>query len=203
MSAGEWLKQHKKAVAIGAAGFIGLIVLLRKSSGGGSSASSSGDGLQVAQLQAQQNLAQAQVQAQQNTQVINAQTEVDQTNAELQGQQNELVTGLAQTLSTNGTQASLEQEQLEAEINQQQTYDSLLGPGINTALATAVKGGNKNSETGLNELALLLNEENAGGLSSFNAGTTTAPSTEQELFGLLEGGAGGGGSEGLLAALGL
>jgi hypothetical protein len=201
MSAGEWLKQHKKQVAIGVAGFVGLLILLKsKSSGGG--ASGGGDGLQVAQLQAQQNLGQAQIQAQQNTQVIGAQTAIDQTNAELQGQQNELVTGLAQTLAVSGTQASLQQEQLEAEINQQQAYDSLLGPGINTALATAVKGGNKNSETGLNELALLLNEGSASGLSSFNAGTTTEPSLEQQLFTLL-GSGGGSNSAGILASLGL
>jgi hypothetical protein len=158
--------------------------------------------LQVAQLQSAQNVQQANIQAQQNTSVISAQTEEDQTNAELQGQQNELITGLAQTLSTTGTQASLQQEQLEAEIQQQQTYDSLLGPGINTALATAVKGGNKNSETGLNELALLLNEENSGGLSSFNAGTTTAPPLSQQILSFL--GAGGGAAPtSILAELGL
>lgn len=202
-SATEWLKAHKTAVAVGVAGVVGLLLLSRKSSS--SSSTSGGDGLQVAQLQSAQNLSQAQIQAQQNESVISAQTEEDQTNAELQGQQNQLVTGLAQTLSTNGTQASLLQEQLGAEISQQKAYDSLLGPDISSANSIIAQGGNKNAETGLNEIALLLNEENASGVSSFNAGTTTAPSTEQELFSLLggSGGSGSGGATALLAELGL
>ncbi len=200
-SATEWIKAHKTAVAVGVAGFVGLLLLTRKSSGGATS--SGGDGLQIAQLQSGQNLSQAQIQAQQNTQTLSAQTEIDQTNAELQGQQNELITGLAQNLNATGTQASLQQEQLQAEISQQQTYDSLLGPGINTALATAVKGGNKNSETGLNELALLLNEENAGGLSSFNAGTTTSPPLSQQILSFLSSAGSSSGPASLLAELGL
>jgi hypothetical protein len=187
MSAGEWIKQHKKEVAIGAAAVVGLLILSKRGSSGGAS-SGGGDGTAIAQLQASQNVQQANIQAGQNQSVISAQVQVDQTNAELQAQQNELVTGLAQTLSTNGTQASLEQEQLEAEIQQQQSYDALLGPGVQTALATAVKGGNKNSETGLNELALLLNEESASGIGSFNAGTTaTSIASTQEQAQLLAG----------------
>lgn len=199
-SATEWIKAHKTAVAVGVAGFVGLLLLTRKSSGGATSGGD--DGLQVAQLQASQNVQQAQIQAQQNTQTISAQTQIDQTNAELQGQQDELITGLAQNLNATGTQASLQREQLQAEISQQQTYDSLLGPGINTALATAVKGGNKNSETGLNELALLLNEE-GGAVSSFNAGTTTSPPLSQQILSFLSSAGSSSGPASLLAELGL
>jgi GH24 family phage-related lysozyme (muramidase) len=167
---GEWIKQHKAAVAIGVAGIVGIL-LLRRSSASAASSSGTGDGLQIAQLQAQQNLAQANVQAQQNEAVIGAQAQVDQTNAELQGQQNELAVGLAQNLNSTGTQASLLQEELDQQGTQQSAYDSLvenLGP---EALSTSTMGGKVNSETGLNELALLLNEGNSSDVSAFDSGT--------------------------------
>jgi hypothetical protein len=193
----EFIKEHKTAVAVGVAGLIGIL-LLRK----GSSASSSSGGastIQLAQIQASQNLAQAQLQAQQNETVIGAQAQVDQTNAQLAGEQDQLATGLATSLNNTGTQASLINEYLTNQSDQQSAYDALVEKLSPTALATAVKGGNKNSETGLNELAILFGQE--GNTGSFNS--TFGGSSPNPLDLLLEelGGGISGGVGSLLGAL--
>jgi hypothetical protein len=170
----EFIKEHKTAVAVAAAGFIGMF-LLRKSSSGGSS-SGGASTVQLAQIQASQNLAQAQLQAQQNEAVIGAQAQVDQTNAQLAGEQDQLATSLATNLNNTGTQAGLINEYLQNQQDQQSAYDALVAKLSPTALATAVKGGNKNSETGLNELAILFGQEgNTGSYNSTFGGNPPSP----------------------------
>jgi hypothetical protein len=162
----EFIKQHKAAVAVGVAGVVGIL-LLRKGSNSSGSSSGGASTVQLAQIQASQNLQQAQLQAQQNEVTLGAQAQVDQTNAQLQGEQDELAVGLAQNLNQTGTQASLINEYLGNEEEQQSAYDNLVEKLSPEALATAVKGGNKNSETGLNELAILFGQE--GQTGSFNS----------------------------------
>lgn len=164
----EFVKQHKVAVAVGAAAVVGLLILRKGSGTVASGGTSSGDSLQIAQLQSAQDLQSAQIQAQQNVAVIGAQTQIDQTNAQLQGEQDQLAAGLASQFNSNGTQASLIAEQEAA----QEKLVTMYGP---TALATATKGGAQNSATGLNELALLLGEENNTG--SYNSSLFQQSST--------------------------
>jgi hypothetical protein len=188
---GAWIKQHKTALAVGTAGVVGLWLIFRNSS----SAGSGNPALQIAQTQEQQNLQMAQIQAQQNEATIGAQTQVDQTNAQLQGEQNQLAVEAALGLAQNGSQTSLEEQQLADAESQQQAYDSLLGPGIAQANAIIGQGGKVNAETGINEIALLLQEEGASGINSLNTGTTEESLASQlENLKLLQGLEGIGGS---------
>lgn len=206
---GEALKKHKTAVAIGAAGIVLLYVLTRGS--GSSSSGGSSDGLQIAALQSNQNLQQAQVQAQQNTAQISATTQDTQTAAELDAQQSQLAVEAALGLQEQGSQASLQKEALDAEVNQNSTYENLvagIAPKVSsTLLSGSLAGHEGEQETDENLLALLLG--NASGLGSYNstlsgegiAGDAASTTGIGDLVGLLEGSNSGSALTGLMAAL--
>lgn len=203
------LQKHKTAVAIGGAGLVLLYILVR---GSGSSSSSSGDGgLQIAALQSNQNLQQAQIQAQQNTAQISATTQDTQTAAELDAQQSELAVQAALGLQQQGSQASLAQETLTAEANQNSTYESLvagIAPQISSTLLSGKLAGHfAEQESDENLLGLLLGNES--GLGSYdstisneaNVGNETQTTQLGDLAGLLEGSNSGNALNGLIGSL--
>jgi multidrug efflux pump subunit AcrA (membrane-fusion protein) len=174
----EALKKHKTALAIGAAGIV-LFFILR--GGSSSTNSNSNDALQIAQLQAQQNTAQAQIQAQQNTAQISATTADTQTAAELEAQQNQLAVTTALGLQSQGSQAQLQQEALQAEVNQNASYESLvegIAPSITAELQNPSLGP-IHAESAENELGLLLG--NPSGLGTYDSTVEGAGNTENTL----------------------
>jgi hypothetical protein len=205
----ETLKKHKTAVAVGAAGLVLLYILTR--GGGSSSSSSSGDGLQIAALQSNQNLQQAQIQASQNTAQISATTQDTQTAAELDAQQSQLAVEAALGLQQQGSQESLAQESLDAEVKQNATYENLvagIAPQVSsTLLSGKLAGHTTEQESDENLLGLLLGNES--GLGSYNSAVSGVAQSEigsstsslSDLLGLLEGSNAGNAVTGLVSAL--
>lgn len=153
-----WVKQHKTATAGIAAGAVLVFILLRR--GGATSASGSASPLQIAQLQSAQNLQMAQIQAQQNVATEGEQVQVEQTNAQLQAEQNQAAVGLALELNQSGSQ----NKALEEEIAARNADLSLALPEIS---ALQKRGGSQNSQSALDELALILEEPQGISYSSF------------------------------------
>lgn len=164
-----WVKQHKTATAGIAAGAVLVLILLRR--GAGSSTSGSSAPLQIAQLQSQQNLAEAQIQAQQNEATIGAQTQVAETNAQLQAEQNQQATGLALSLNASGTNNAQLQEEIAYAEETQQTQDSLVQSNL-PAILKLVNSGRPGA--GINILSALENPSgyNPSSYNNYLAGTS-------------------------------
>lgn len=158
----EWIKKHKYAAAAGAvAALLIFFLILRRSSGGGGSlgsaiAAQNQGQLQMAQLNAQLGAQSEQTQAQLAAEEFSAQTQQ-------QEQQNQLVGNLAGTLLPIQFESQLYQQELTAQMHQQDTLLPLEQEALNIS-----KQGNR-AQTGQNELALLLSEI-SGGPGGFAAG---------------------------------
>ncbi len=171
----EWIKKHKYAAAGGAIALFLIIYLVMRSrssagSGGlaGAIASQNQGQLQMAQLNAQLSAQSEQTQAQLASQEFAAQTGA-------QAQQDQLVAQLAGTLIPQQLQSQLYAQELTAQAAQQHE----LLPLEQQALQISTQG--NRAQTGQNELALLLAENNpslAFGASGLPVqGANTKPSS--------------------------
>lgn len=188
----ELVKKHKVATA-GIAAVIVLYLVLRSSASGGAASSGGTNALQIAQLQASQNLQQAQIQAQQNVAELSAQVQQNQNNEGLEAYQDELAAGLTaqesgQQSQTEVYNALLSSAESEQESNNQLEEQQLTAQqGLaEQAIALTNKGGR--TQAGVNELAEILGQE--GQTSSYNQSTAAqgiaeTMANEQLLSGLL------------------
>lgn len=182
-AAGEFIAKHKVALGVGGAAVV-LWLILR---GGGSSSAagaSSGSALQIAQLQAAQNVQMAQLQAQQNTATLGAQVQQNQNTDALQANQDALAAQIAETAFAANTQNT--QTTAQAAL-----YKDLIDTGAQEQLATlnvqadlgakaiALSGHENYKTTAANELALILGQGNIGSFNNANASENIASTITQ------------------------
>lgn len=182
----EFFKKHKVLVGVGAAGIV-LLYLLRRGSGSASASSAGVNPLQIAQLQASQNLQQAQLQAQQNTAVLSAQVQTHQTDDALQAQQDQLAASVAATAyqykaasDQSSAQEAIYKDLIDTGAQEQLAKFNVEGPLAQQIVnKTNLPGHSGLQQTGANELALIFGQGDIGSYNSGVASTQIASSIEQ------------------------
>lgn len=181
----EFFKRHKVAVGVGAAAIVLLYLL--ESRGSSSAAPSSGidaGTLQLAQLQASQNLQQAQLSAQTQTAQLGASVQQNQNNEAFQANEDQLAAELAGTAiqynaqaTAENTNASVYKDLIDTGAEENLAQLNLEGTLGSSAIALTNKGGR--TQAGVNELAEVLGEGNVGSYNAGNSSTAIASSLEQ------------------------